>query len=50
MKDITFQASLDGAKLIARNQEATIVRRVQLKLGCHFDLEQAAYKIRVAAG
>lgn len=43
MKDITLTASLDGAKLIARNQEATIVRRVQFKLGRHFDLEQAEW-------
>jgi hypothetical protein len=43
MKDITFQASLDGAKFIARNQEATIVRRVQFKLQRSFDLEQAEW-------
>ena len=43
MKDITLTASLDGAKLIARNQEATIVRRVQFKLQRNFDLEQAEW-------
>jgi len=43
VKDITLTASLDGAKLIARNQEATIVRRVQFKLQRSFDLEQAEW-------
>ena len=43
MKDISFGASLDGAKLLAHNQEAKVVRRVEFKLGRNFDLEQAEW-------
>ena len=43
MKDITFTGSLDGAKLIARNEEKTVVRRVQFKFARDFDIEQAEW-------
>ena len=43
MKDISFGASLDGAKLLAHNQEAKVVRRAEFKLGRNFDLEQAEW-------
>ena len=41
MKDLSFTGALDGAKLIARNEEKDVVRRVQFKFGRRFDLEQA---------
>ena len=43
MKDITFTGSLDGAKLIAHNEDKTVVRRVQFKFGRDFDVEQAEW-------
>ena len=36
--NVAFTASLDSAKLMAHNQEAKVVRRVQFKLGLDFDL------------
>jgi hypothetical protein len=41
MNDISFGASLEGAKLIARNVDDKVIRRVQFKLGRPFSLEQA---------
>jgi len=43
MKDITLTVSLDGARLLAHNVDAHVVRRVEFKLGCDFDLERAEW-------
>ena len=43
MKDISFGASLDGAKLLAHAVDDKTVRRVQFKLGRPFSLEQAEW-------
>jgi hypothetical protein len=43
MKDITFRASLETAKLIARAEEKTTVRRIVFKFSRTFDLEQAEW-------
>ena len=43
MNDHSFHGSLDGAKLIARNEEKDVVRRVQFKFGCDFCIEDAEW-------
>ena len=43
MQDHKFHGSLDGAKLTARNEEKTVVRRVQFKFGCDFRIEDAEW-------
>ena len=43
MNDISFGASLDGAKLLAHADGDKTVRRVQFKLGRPFSLEQAEW-------
>ena len=43
MNDHNFHGSLDGAKLIARNEEKDVVRRVQFKFGCDFRIEDAEW-------
>jgi hypothetical protein len=43
MNDFRFHGSLDGAKLIARNEEKEVVRRVQFKFGCDFGMEYAEW-------
>ena len=43
MTDHKFHGSLDGAKLTARNEEKTVVRRVEFKFGCDFRIEDAEW-------